>query len=179
MELQAIQRKIYTIRGEKVMLDRDLAEMYGVETKNLNLSVKRNLKRFPSDFMFPLTIDEWQSLRLQNETSKRGGRRYLPYAFTEQGVAMLSGLLNSDVAIELNIAVMRAFVAVGQLVSNHPKDKIEELRQYVEEIFADQNDINEDTRMQLELINQTLAEMQTGKKQFNYSRRRIGFIKEE
>ena len=112
MELQAIQRKIYTIRGEKVMLDRDLAEMYGVETKNLNLSVKRNLKRFPSDFMFPLTIDEWQSLRLQNETSKRGGRRYLPYAFTEQGVAMLSGLLNSDVAIELNIAVMRAFVAV-------------------------------------------------------------------
>ena len=179
MELQAIQRKIYTIRGEKVMLDRDLAEMYGVETKNLNLSVKRNLKRFPSDFMFPLTIDEWQSLRLQNETSKRGGRRYLPYAFTEQGVAMLSGLLNSDVAIELNIAVMRAFVAVRQLVSNHPKDKIEELRQYVEEIFADQNDINEDTRMQLELINQTLAEMQTGKKQFNYSRRRIGFIKEE
>ena len=108
MELQAIQSKIYTIRGAKVMLDRDLAEMYGVETQNLNLSVKRNLKRFPSDFMFPLTIDEWQSLRLQNETSKRGGRRYLPYAFTEQGVAMLSGLLNSDVAIELNIAVMRA-----------------------------------------------------------------------
>ena len=161
------------------MLDRDLAEMYGVETKNLNLSVKRNLKRFPSDFMFPLTIDEWQSLRLQNETSKRGGRRYLPYAFTEQGVAMSSGLLNSDVAIELNIAVMFAFVAVRQLVLNHPKDKIEELRQYVEEIFADQNDINEDTRMQLELINQTHAEMQTCNKQFNYSRRRIGFRKEE
>ena len=92
---------------------------------------------------------------------------------------MLSGLLNSDVAIELNIAVMRAFVAVPQLGSNHPKDKIEELRQYVEEIFADQSDINEDTRMQLELINQTLAEMQTGNKQFNYPRRRIGFIKEE
>ena len=128
MEIQVIQNKIHEVRGQKIMLDFDLAEVYGVETKNLNLSVKRNLKRFPSDFMFQLTADEWNSLRLQNETSKRGGRRYLPYAFTEQGVAMLSGLLNSDVAIEMNIAIMRAFVAVRQLITNLPIDKVEELQ---------------------------------------------------
>jgi len=92
MELTLIQSKIYEIRGLKVMLDFDLAEMYQVETKSMNLSVKRNMKRFPYDFMFQLTKDEWDNLRLQIETSKRGGRRYLPYAFTEQGVAMLSGL---------------------------------------------------------------------------------------
>ena len=84
MELQVIQSKIYEIRGYKVMLDFDLAEMYQVETKNLNLSVKRNIKRFPDDFMFQLTKEEWSSLRLQIETSKRGGRRYMPFAFTEQ-----------------------------------------------------------------------------------------------
>ena len=179
MQIEAIQTKIYTLRGVKVMLDRDLAEMYGVETKNLNLSVKRNIKRFPSDFMFQLTESEWQSLRLQNETSKRGGRRYLPYVFTEQGVAMLSGLLSSDIAIEVNIAIMRAFVEIRQLVAYRPTDRIEELREYVEEMFTDQNDINEDTRLQLELINQTLAGLQADKKENNYPRRRIGYIKEE
>jgi hypothetical protein len=97
-ELIHIQNKIYEIRKQRIMLDFDLAEMYQVETKNLNLSVKRNIKRFPSDFMFQLTNEEWDSLRLQIETSKRGGRRYLPYAFTEQGVAMLSGLLNGPSA---------------------------------------------------------------------------------
>jgi hypothetical protein len=96
MELSVIQSKIYEIRRVKVILDFDLAEMYQVETKSLNLSVKRNTKRFPSDFMFHLTKEEWDSLRFQFETSKHGGRRYMPYAFTEQGVAMLSGLLNSD-----------------------------------------------------------------------------------
>lgn len=171
MELQLIQNKIYELRGQRVMLDFDLAEMYGVETKNLNLSVKRNLKRFPSDFMFQLTMDEWQSLRLQNETSNRGGRRYMPYAFTEQGVAMLSGLLHSDIAIEVNIAVMRAFVAMRQLVLNTPVDKVPELQKeltelkaYIEEVFTDYNDINEDTRMQLELINATLADFQADRK---------------
>ena len=154
------------------MLDFDLAEMYQVETKNLNLSVKRNMRRFPSDFMFQLSADEWNSLRLQNETSKRGGRRYLPYVFTEQGVAMLSGLLNSDIAIEMNIAIMRAFVYVRQVVLNvQPIDRVSELekqmwelKQYLEDIFADYNDINEDTRMQLELINETLAKLQSGNK---------------
>ena len=129
--IQSIQNRIYEIRGERVMLDRDLAALYETETKVLNLSVKRNLKRFPKDFMFQLTKDEFEvlrfqietsekgsnPLRLQNETSKgRGGTRYLPYAFTEQGVAMLSGILNSDKAITMNIAIMRAFVEVRHVL---------------------------------------------------------------
>jgi hypothetical protein len=168
------------------MLDFDLAELYGVETKNLNLSVKRNVKRFPSDFMFQLSSDEWNSLRLQIETSKRGGRRYFPYAFTEQGVAMLSGLLNSDIAIEMNIAIMRTFIALRQLVSHMPIDKtaelqseLKELKAYIEEVFTDYNDINEDTRMQIELINQSLAELHTDRKSTSTPRRKIGFSTEE
>jgi len=90
LELQFIQNKIHTIRNQRVILDYDLAELYGVETKNLNLSVKRNIKRFPTDFMFKLSSEEWNSLRLQIETSKRGGRRYFPYAFTEQSYATAS-----------------------------------------------------------------------------------------
>jgi hypothetical protein len=186
MDIHLVQNKIYTIRGQKVMLDFDLAEMYKVETKNLNLSVKRNMKRFPSDFMFQLTESEWQCLRLQNETSKRGGRRYLPFAFTEQGVAMLSGLLNSDIAIEMNIAIMRAFVVVQQMLTHAPTDRFSELQKeinglkaYMDEVLTDQNDINEDTRMQLELINLSLAELQAGKRLSDYPRRRIGFIREE
>lgn len=102
------------------MLDFDLAELYSVQTKNLNLSVKRNRKRFPKDFMFKLTKKEWDVLRLQIETSKnRGGNRYLPYAFTEQGLAMLSGILNSTKAIKVNIAIMRAFVFTRQLAMQH------------------------------------------------------------
>lgn len=97
MELSAIQSKI---RGCRVMVDFDLAEIYRVETKNLNLSVKRNARRFPSDFMFQLTEEEWHSLRLQIATSKRGGRRYMPYAFKEHGVAMLSVLLNSNMQLK-------------------------------------------------------------------------------
>ncbi len=164
------------------MLDFDLAALYNVETKNLNLSVKRNIKRFPFDFMFQLTAEEWHSLRLHFATSNRGGRRYAPYAFTEQGVAMLSGLLNSDVAIEMNIAIMRAFVATRHLLTNTPIEKMTELQQevrelrlYMEEVFADQNDINEDTRMQLELINLSLAELQADKRLPREARRRIGF----
>ena len=110
MQLQHISTKIHEIRGMKVMLDFDLAEMYQVPTKNLNLSVKRNFLRFPADFMFQLSEVEWNSLRLQNETLKKGKgkhKKYLPYAFTEQGLAMLSGILNSPVAIEVNISIMR------------------------------------------------------------------------
>jgi ORF6N domain. len=127
--------------------------------------------------MFQLTKEEWANLRLQIETSRWGGSRYQPFAFTEQGLAMLSGLLNSDVAIEVNISIMRAFVALRQLVLNSPTDEINilqqeirELKQYVEDVFTDYNDINEDTRMQLELINETLAELQTK------PRRRIGYV---
>jgi len=181
-ELSNIQGKIYEIRGFKVILDFDLAIYYNVETKSLNLSVKRNMKRFPHDFMFQLSLEEWNCLRLQIETSKRGGRRYLPYAFTEQGVAMLSGLLNSDTAIDTNIKIMRAFVAVRQLMSNpivnelkELQDEVRELKQYIDDVFSDYNDINEDTRMQLELINKSLAELQTKKKELDDSRLRIGY----
>ena len=181
--LQLIQSKIYEIRGQKVMLDRDLAELYGIETKVLKQAVKRNLKRFPSDFMFELTQDEFECLRSQFVTSNaRGGTRYMPFAFTEQGVAMLSSVLNSEVAIEINIYIMRAFVAIRQMIAAPPTDKfaelqneVKELKEYIEEAFADYNDINEDTRMQLELINQTLAELQSGKR--NLPRPKVGYVK--
>ena len=184
VDLQLIQSKIYEIRGQGVMLDFDLAQMYGTETKVLKQAVKRNIKRFPTDFMFELNKEEFEFLRSQFVTSnQRGGTRYMPFAFTEQGVAMLSSILNSEVAIEINISIMRAFIAVRQLIANPPPDKhsllqkeVKELKQYIEEIFTDQNDINEDTRMQLELINQTLAELQVHKKLSDKPRRPIGFI---
>ena len=107
-----LKTKIYEFRGQKVMLDRDLAELYHVETKVLNQAVKRNIKRFPTDFMFQLNQGEFEILKSQFVTSNWGGVRKLPYAFTEQGLAMLSGLLNSDIAIDVNINIMRAFVTL-------------------------------------------------------------------
>ena len=190
VDLQRIQSKIYEIRGHKVMINRDLAELYQVTTGNLNKSVQRNIKRFPSDFMFQLTKEEFDQLKtnliFQNGISNWGGTRKLPYAFTEQGPAMLSGISNSDTAIQVNINIMRAFVAMRRLISNPPVDKNAELREemkklkdYMEEIFADQNDINEDTRIQLELIKQTLAELQVHQKLSDKPRRPIGFIRQE
>ena len=117
MEIQYIENKIYEIRGQRVMLDRDLAELYDVPTKALNQSVKRNIKRFPPDFMFQLSREEFENLRSQIVTSKWGGTRTMPHAFTEQGVAMLSGLLHSDRAIQANIAIMRAFVAMRNYIT--------------------------------------------------------------
>src|SRR5262245_22707032 len=115
-----IEQKIYLIRNHKVMLDADLAKLYGVTTGNLNLAVRRNPKRFPGDFMFELSPKETQSLLLQNARAKgRGGRRTPPYAFTEQGVAMLSSVLNSERAIEVNIAIMRAFVRLRAMLATH------------------------------------------------------------
>lgn len=118
---EVIEKKIYLIRGQKVMLDSDLAELYGVATKVLLQAVKRNSNRFPSDFMFQLNYQEVASLRSQIVTSKtgRGGRRYLPYVFTEQGVAMLSTVLNSERAIQVNIAIMRAFVKLREMIASH------------------------------------------------------------
>ncbi|ROT12564.1 ORF6N domain-containing protein [uncultured Muribaculum sp.] len=186
-ELQLIQSKIYEIRGQKVMLDRDLAELYNVTTSNLNKAVKRNIRLFPDDFMFQLTKAEFDELKtnliFQNGTSNWGGTRKLPYAFTEQGLAMLSGLLNSDIAIKVNINIMRAFVAIRQMIAdNSPLKRLStleknfnELKQDLEEIFADYNDINEDTRAQIEAINTTLAELQAKPK--NTPRRPVGFIK--
>ncbi len=111
-----IATKILLLRDEKVLLDADLALLYGVETKRLKEAVKRNIARFPDDFMFQLTKDEWQNLRSQIASSSWGGTRYPPFAFTEQGVAMLSGILNSRRAIETNIAIMRTFVALRKLM---------------------------------------------------------------
>ena len=119
MEIAVIQQKIYEIRGEKVMLDFDLARLYGVETKVLNQAVKRNIERFPPDFMVQLTISEWNGLRSQFVTSNRGGRRYLPYAFTEHGVTMLVSVLKSDTAVKINVAIVRAFIALRQIAHQY------------------------------------------------------------
>jgi phage regulator Rha-like protein len=125
LTLQQINNHIYTVRGQKVMLDEDLAQLYGVETFNLNKAVKRNAERFPSDFMFQITKEEYNNLLFQSGISKttHGGRRYMPYAFTEQGVAMLSSVLNSNKAIEINISIMRTFVKMRDALINNQNQK--------------------------------------------------------
>ena len=170
-ELQEIRTKIYTFRGKQVMLDADLAEMYEVDTAQLKRAVRRNIERFPEDFAFTLNNSELNllknSMRCQNGTSKRGGTTYLPIAFTEQGVAMLSGVLRSPTAIQVNIRIMRAFVAIRQHIGAshcencHIENKVDRLAAYIEEILADQNDINEENRCQIELINQAIASLHT------------------
>ena len=185
-ELTRIKSLIYEIRGVKVMLDKDLADLYHVTTGNLNKAVKRNVKRFPSDFMFQLNKTEFEQLKndliFQNGISSWGGTRKLPYAFTEQGLAMLSGVLNSDIAIDVNISIMRAFVALRKLPPLVRKDDLleakREIMDYIDEILSDQNDINESTRAQLDAISTALAEMQASRSQnatLN-NRRPIGFI---
>jgi phage regulator Rha-like protein len=122
--VEVIKQKIYLIRSQKVMLDNDLAELYGVETFNLNKAVKRNIERFPIDFMFQLNKEEANALRFQIGISKnkgRGGRRYLPYVFTEQGVAMLSSVLKSKRAVQVNIVIMRTFVKLREMLATHKK----------------------------------------------------------
>lgn len=130
---ERVINKIYAVRDKKVMLDKDLAELYGVTTGNLNKAVTRNIKRFPEDFMFQLTKEEWEALKSQVETSDWGGTRKMPRAFTEQGVAMLSGVLNSDRAIMVNIQIMRAYTKIREMLLTH-KDlllKMEELEKKV------------------------------------------------
>jgi len=157
--IRSIQNRIYELRGERVMLDRDLADLYEIETKALNLAVKRNLKRFPKDFMFQLTKEEYDSLRfqietletsnslrLQNATLKTGRgqhSKYLPYAFTEQGVAMLSGVLNSDKAISMNIAIMRAFVEIRKILMQEFdfKEQLKQIKERIGEHDAQLNQI--------------------------------------
>ena len=188
-DIQTIQSKIYEIRGQRVMLDRDLAELYQVTTGNLNKSVKRNIRRFPPDFMFQLTKEEFQKLKndliFQNGISSWGGTRKLPYAFTEQGLAMLSGILNSEIAIDVNISIMRAFVAIRRMAAALPnaaaevaqlRKDFEDLKLDIEDILHDQNDINEDTRAQIEAISTALAELQPKEPK---PRRRIGFVQED
>jgi hypothetical protein len=169
MQLQPIQKRIYEIRGQKVMLDFDLAQLYEVETKNLNLAVKRNIFRFPTDFMFQLTIKEWESLRLQFETSnKRGGRRYLPYAFTEQGVAMLSSVLKSKKAVEVNISIMRVFVLVRQYALSH-KDLTDKLKKLERKYNRQFKDVYEALNYLLKRDKQEIEQRE---------RKRIGFKKD-
>jgi len=121
VSVKLVERKIYFIRGQKVMLDSDLAELYQVPTKALNLAIKRKKGRFPRDFMFRLTKKESEYLRFQSETSNdgRGGRRYLPYVFTEHGVAMLSSVLNSERAVQVNIAIIRTFIKLREILATH------------------------------------------------------------
>jgi hypothetical protein len=165
--VEIIERKIFLIQGHKVMLDSDLAELYGVEAKRLNEQVKRNINRFPSDFMFQLSEDDYLALRSQIATLKpgRGGhRKYFPYAFTEQGVAMLSSVLNSDRAIEVNILIMRSFVKLREMISTH-KDlakKLEGLEQKYDSQF----------KMVFDAIRQLMAPPDPKKK------RAIGFGRE-
>lgn len=227
-ELEAIRSRIHEIRGARVMLDFDLAKMYGVETFNLNKAVKRNIERFPDDFMFQLTKGEWEILRsqiatinnagneadnvlrsqigissfaenqkdtnlkFQNGMSSWGGIRRPPYAFTEQGVAMLSSVLRSPLAIQVNIGIMRAFVTMRHaLAAVALPAKVEELERGIEdlrrrvdaimvsqdEILADQNDINESTRAQLDAISTALSELQSNGTS-DKPRRRIGFVQD-
>jgi hypothetical protein len=136
---ERIERRIYLIRGVKVLLSHDLAQLYEVDAKVLNQSVTRNLDRFPEDFMFRLTSEEFDSLRSQIVTSKgRGGRRYLPYAFTEQGVAMLSSVLRSKRAVQVNIEIMRAFVRLRQVLASHTdlNERLEDLEVRMEGKFS-------------------------------------------
>lgn len=188
MELQTIQKKIHEIRGKQVMLDFDLALLYGVETKVLKQGVKRNIRRFPIDFMFELTQEEFNSLRSQIVTSnKRGGIRYMPFAFTEQGVAMLSSILKSETAIEINISIIRAFVAVRQFLSvaNNNNKEIEDLKQRMkaleegtEDTIAAINDLSEDTRKELDDIYLALSQLADKQKQITKKNERkpIGFV---
>ena len=194
-DLILIQQKIFEIRGQKVILDRDLAALYQVETRVLNQAVKRNIDRFPEDFMFQLTLEEWKTISSQFVTTSKNissqvvilnaNKRpltSLPYAFTEHGVVMLASLLRSETAVTMSVQITRAFVAmretIAALATTATKvellnEKVERLNMYIEEVLHDQNDINEEVSMQLELINQSLAELQAKPK--DSPRRRIGF----
>ncbi|MBI5020846.1 MAG: ORF6N domain-containing protein [Ignavibacteriales bacterium] len=167
--IERIEQQIFLIRGQKAMLDSHLALLYGVSTKRLNEQVRRNISRFPEDFMFQLTPEEYIFLRSQIATSKSGsgGRRYLPLAFTEQGVAMLSTVLNSERAIQVNIAIMRAFVKLRQILATH-KDlahKLEELERKFET-----HDI------QIKSVFEAIRQLMTPPEK---PKRQIGFIVEE
>ena len=184
MELQPIQNKIYEIRGQRVMLDRDLAELYQVTTGALNQAVKRNIKRFPPDFMFQLTHQEFVNLKSQIVTSSWGGVRKMPYAFAEQGVAMLSGLLSSDIAINANIAIMRAFVAMRNYImtTTTVTAELSEIRArlaLLEQTGKDNaeavSDLSEDMRQELDNIYQAIAELSIKIPQARKASQPIGF----
>lgn len=159
-----VSTKIFLIRSQKVLLDRDLAKLYGVTTGNLNKAVKRNIGRFPADFMFQLTRDEAASLRFQFGSLKKGAHpKYLPHAFTEQGVAMLSGVLNSERAVEVNIIIMRTFVKIREILMNH-----KELALKLNDLERKNDKHEKEIRIIFEAIRQLMQPPETPK-------RKIGF----
>lgn len=184
--MTAIQSRIFEVRGRWVILDRDLAELYGVTTSALNQAVKRNIKRFPPDFMFQLTDEEtenWKSQIVISNSIKMGLRRN-PNAFTEQGVAMLSGLLNSDIAINANITIMRAFVAMRNYIttSNQITAELAEIRAKLEILERNDednleaiNDLSEDTRKEIDNLYQAIAELSLKSVEVEKPRNKIGF----
>ena len=183
MNIQSIQNRIYELRGERVMLDFDLAALYEVETRVLNQAIKRNIKRFPPDFMFQLTKQEYESIRFEIDTLKlnmssqfvmtypnKRPNAALPYAFTEQGVAMLSGVLNSDKAINMNIAIMRAFVEVRNIIyrQNDLKEQMKEIKERLGEHDAQLSQIYD--------AMENLLDEKAAQRKWN-ERNRIGFKK--
>lgn len=166
MQLQQIQSKIFELRGCKVMLDTDLAELYETETKRLKEAVRRNIYRFPSDFMFEIDKNEFASLRTQFASSNRGGTRYLPFVFTEQGVAMLASVLNSAKAIEVNIQIVRAFVLLRQYALTH-SDLMSKLKELESKYNKQFNDVYEALNYLLNKDKQRIEQQQ---------RKRIGYI---
>lgn len=183
-DMITIQSKIYEIRGQRVMLDFDLAALYDVETRSLNQAVKRNKERFPDDFMFQLTIEEWQLMSSQfvMTSTKKRPKSSLPYAFTEHGTLMLASVLKSNIAICVSIMITRAFVAMRKFASlplpkriDRLEQQMSDIKEQLNEILADQNDINEDTRAQLDAISLALAELQA-KEPIKKERKPIGFI---
>ena len=161
---EAVEQRIFLIRGQKVMLDGDLAALYEVETKALKRAVLRNMERFPKDFMFQLTAEEHQTLRRQSGTLKRGAHsKYLPFAFTEQGVAMLSGILRSPKAVQANIAIMRAFVRMRQAIETHRA-----LAKKLGELEAKVGTHDEELQLIFKALKQLMAEPAKKKKSIGF-----------
>ena len=193
MELQPIQSKIYEIRGQRVMLDFDLAELYQVETRTLKQAVRRNIERFPDDFMFEITEAEYNYLKNSMTSqivisNERGGRRYMPFAFTEQGVAMLSSVLRSGTAIQVNIAIMRAFVAMRNYITtttqitaelSEIRAKLALLERADEDNAEAVNDLSEDMRKELDNIYQAIAALSVKIPQARKVGQPIGFKRPE
>ena len=183
-DINVIKHRIYEVRGMRVMLDRDLAELYEVEVKYLKRQVNRNIERFPEDFMFEISHEEYNSLRCQNGTLKSGRgqhAKYMPYAFTEEGVAMLSGILRSPMAIQVNINIMRAFVAIRHAIGawqgvnlkvEQLSHKVDNLNARVDEILHEQNENNMEMAVQISALNDALDQL---REKPSTPRKRIGF----
>ena len=186
-DINVIKHRIYEVRGMRVMLDRDLAELYEVEVKYLKRQVNRNIERFPEDFMFEISHEEYNSLRCQNGTLKSGRgqhAKYMPYAFTEEGVAMLSGILRSPMAIQVNINIMRAFVAIRHAIGawqgvnlkvEQLSHKVDNLNARVDEILHEQNENNMEMAVQISALNDALDQL---REKPSTPRKRIGFKQE-